>query len=298
MGNLDWNRIPSLVALRAFECTARLQSMSAAARALNVTPAAIAQNVRALEEQLSTELIYRDGRGIKVTAKGVRLAQTLSDAFQLIDKGVSEAVMGDEGQPLKVTLPPSFARSWLTPRLGSFWAEHEDIPLTLHATNEVVDLREENIAVGIRFGTGDWQDVASRFLKETSDLIVGTPTLIGGAQKLCVNELQNYPWVLVQDFADDIQLLRALGLDTSNLNIRTFPNGELCLAAALEGYGLTITSDVVAEPEISAGKLSAVYQIDKEGLGYHVVTLPGPQRLEVKKFITWLISQVGSEVKR
>ena len=64
MSDPDWLHLPPLSALRAFEAAARLGGFSAAARALNVTHAAVAQQVRALEEHLGAPLIHREGRGM------------------------------------------------------------------------------------------------------------------------------------------------------------------------------------------------------------------------------------------
>ena len=74
MSAIDWSRLPPLSTLRAFEATARLQSYSAAAHALNVTPAAIAQQVRKLETEIDAPLVRREGRGIVLTDAGLELA--------------------------------------------------------------------------------------------------------------------------------------------------------------------------------------------------------------------------------
>ena len=78
---MDWRQIPSLSALRAFEAAARTGSLSAAARELNVTHAAIAQHLRKLEEHVGRALMRREGRGMALTEDGQRLAQPLGQAF-------------------------------------------------------------------------------------------------------------------------------------------------------------------------------------------------------------------------
>ena len=67
---MDWHDIPSLAALRAFEAAARHESLSAAARELNVTHAAVAQHVRALEQEFADSLLVRQGRGVTATPAG------------------------------------------------------------------------------------------------------------------------------------------------------------------------------------------------------------------------------------
>ena len=94
--SVDWKTFPSLTALRAFEAAARLQNFSRAARDLNVTHAAIAQQVRALEVDLGRELIYRQGRGLALTPEGEILARSVREGFSRIDQGL-EAVSADTG---------------------------------------------------------------------------------------------------------------------------------------------------------------------------------------------------------
>ena len=72
---MDWRHIPSLSALRAFEACARYESLSGAAKALNVTHAAVSQHVRTLEARFGLALIERRGRGIGLTSEGVQLAR-------------------------------------------------------------------------------------------------------------------------------------------------------------------------------------------------------------------------------
>lgn len=78
---MDWHKIPSLHALRAFEATSRLRSFSKAAAELNVTHAAIAPNVRALESDFGESLVFRQGRGMALTEQGKQFAQTLRAGF-------------------------------------------------------------------------------------------------------------------------------------------------------------------------------------------------------------------------
>ena len=85
---IDWRSFPSLTSLRAFEAAARSCSFSVAARALNVTHAAVAQQVRALESELGRELLYREGRGLALTAEGARLLAALSEGFRTIEQAL------------------------------------------------------------------------------------------------------------------------------------------------------------------------------------------------------------------
>jgi LysR family glycine cleavage system transcriptional activator len=87
---MNWAKIPSLAALRAFEAAARCQNFSKAARELNVTPAAVAHHVRSLEADFSESLIVRQGRGVAVTSSGQILAEHLQKGFGVIADGIDQ----------------------------------------------------------------------------------------------------------------------------------------------------------------------------------------------------------------
>ena len=87
---MDWRTLPSLTSLRAFESAARLSSFTLAGRELNVTHAAVAQQVRGLEAELGLELIFRQGRGLAVTPEGAKLAQALAEGFRGVMQALAE----------------------------------------------------------------------------------------------------------------------------------------------------------------------------------------------------------------
>ncbi len=105
---LNWRDLPSLSSLRAFAAVAELGGFSQAARTLNVTHAAVAQQVRALESTLDTPLVARDGRGMALTVEGQQLAQALADGFGTIASGVAALRAGGSDRPVRITLTASF----------------------------------------------------------------------------------------------------------------------------------------------------------------------------------------------
>ena len=99
---IDWKTLPSLSSLRAFELTAQSGNFAAAARALNVTHAAIAQRVRALEADLGVALVRRSGRSITLTEPGRRLASHLSDGFGTIAAGIAQLKAEQSAKPVQI----------------------------------------------------------------------------------------------------------------------------------------------------------------------------------------------------
>ncbi len=288
----DWRKIPPLSALRAFEATARLGSFSAAAKALSVTHAAVSQQVRALEAHLGVALVWREGRGIAVTAEGVQLAATLGEGFQKIADGVALARSQPADRPLKVTMTASFAAQWLMPRLADFWDRHPDIALQIQPEEGVVNLRAEGYDLGVRFGRGHWPGTEAEFLTSARYLVVGSRELIGDRERLSIAEMQALPWVREQDWPEHEVWMTGIGLDPSRLEFTDFPNEQLALAAARQGFGLHVESAALVEAEIEAGELRVAYDSEDPECGYYVVTPPGPRREVAKAFIKWLKASV------
>ena len=292
MANPDWPRFPSLTALRAFEATARLEGFSAAARVLNVTHAAVAQQVRALEEELGAELVYREGRRMSLTATGAKLATALSESFRNIEAAVNEVKAVQPGAPLRVTMTPAFAAQWLMPRLGAFWADHPDVPLSLHPDKRVNDLRRDGLDLAIRFGDGKWPGVTAEYLTSAHYIIVGAPELLGGRKELTKAEMSAMPWVIEQDWPEAMAWLRGFGLKPDVMQITYIPTEELALSAARQGYGLHVESAALVEEDLQYGDLIALGELKDDSLAYYLVTRPGPQKPELKTFVKWLKSRV------
>jgi LysR family glycine cleavage system transcriptional activator len=137
---------PSLNALRAFEATVRLGSMSAAAGELFVTHGAVSRHIRALEDQLGLALLERGGGPTQPTAEGSRLAEGLGSAFRLIQASVEQLRPG----PLTLSCSASIMMYWLLPRIGGFHQKHPDVELQFNMNYDRIDFVRDNIGLAIR----------------------------------------------------------------------------------------------------------------------------------------------------
>lgn len=285
---MDWRTLPSLTALRAFEAAARLQNFSVAGRELNVTHAAVAQQVRALEAELGVELIYRQGRGLALTAEGARLAQAIGEGFRGIAQALAEVSTQAPGAPVRVTLTSAFAAQWLIPRLGEFWKAHPEIEISMHPDKRLVDLRREGIDIGLRFGNGKWPGLEAEFLTAADYVIVAAPELLQGHAALTPADLSAMPWVIEQDWPEALTWLKSYGLKPDAMNIAYIPNEELALSAARQGLGLHVEAEALVAQDVAEGRLMIVGRVHDDSLAYYIVTRPGPKRAELKTFIAWL----------
>lgn len=292
MTPIDWLHFPSLSALRAFEATARLGGFSAAARALNVTHAAVAQQVRGLEDILGFPLIVREGRTMAMTAEGRRLAQAANAGFRSIQDALAELNLARNVRALSVTVTPIFAEKWLVPRLKGFWAKHPDISLTLRPEHRVIDLRRESIDLGVRFGQGHWPGVDASFLTSARFVVVGAPKVLGGKSVLSTAEMAAMPWIIEESWAEPISWLLSHGINTEKTQKTELPTVELALSAARAGYGLFATNSALIEQDLKEDLLRIVFDPQDDNPGYYVVSAKGPQKLAAQEFIKWLKSTV------
>jgi LysR family transcriptional regulator, glycine cleavage system transcriptional activator len=286
--SIDWRSLPPLTALRAFAATAELRSFSQAARVLSVTPAAVAQQVRALEDHLGRSLVQRDGRGVSLTADGEQLAEGLSEGFAAMLRAVEALRAGEADRPVRVTLTASFAAQWLMPRLKDFWERHPDIGLSLHPDARVVDMHRERMDLGIRYGNGDWPGVEATYLASARLVIAGAPSLLGHKEQLTPDEMRGMDWILQRNWPEQDAYLRQIGLEPGELSSTDLSGEELVIAAARQGLGLVVESLALIEADVDEGRLRVVHESREKLPAYFIVTLPGPQRAAARAFLKWL----------
>ncbi|WP_303979147.1 LysR family transcriptional regulator [Dongia mobilis] len=110
-------RMPMLPALRAFEAVARLGSVRAAASELHVTPAAVSQQVKAMEADLGVQLIRRRGNALELTEAARAGSDTLSAGFRLLVEAVRQFRDHRMSPQIRLSVDPTLAASWLIARL-------------------------------------------------------------------------------------------------------------------------------------------------------------------------------------
>jgi|SaaInlStandDraft_1057018.scaffolds.fasta_scaffold36090_2 LysR family glycine cleavage system transcriptional activator len=285
---MDWRPIPSLSALRAFEAMARLGGLSAAARELNVTHAAIAQHIRYLEDFLTVKLAYREGNGMRLTPSGSDLSKALQDGFKTIAGGIRSVKADHEARPLQITLTPGFAENWLMPRLGSFWAEHPEVELSLNPSTKLVDLVAGDIDLAIRFGQGAWTGLLVEKLVGAGYCIVGQSELMGTLAVKSPEDLLSAPWLLQRQIMEPEHILKLQGLDLAQSTITRFATNSLVLAAARTGLGLTIQAESLVDADIAEGRLVCIKRIHCKRHGYYLVRPQTAGSAKLTTFIAWL----------
>jgi LysR family transcriptional regulator, glycine cleavage system transcriptional activator len=253
-------RQPSLLALRAFEASARRLSFTEAARELHVSQAAISRHVRGLEQGLAQPLFRRLHRRVELTRAGRQLADRLAAGFQQIRTAV-EAVRGRPERLLRITAEPAFAARWLMPRLGDFSAAHPDVELNLETTDELRVLGPDaDLAIRfIRAGTRKrWR--RARHLMDVD----GVP-MVAGSKKAAATDSCDRAVLDFRLLHDDDggtewkKWFSAAGIaEYEQLKHLRFSDHSLALDAARRGQGVVLGTVMLIEPEFALGELTVI----------------------------------------
>jgi LysR family glycine cleavage system transcriptional activator len=295
------NRLPPLKSLQAFECAGRRLSFTLAAQELNVTPGAISQQIRQLEEFLGVPLFKRLNRAIVLTDAGLLFLPLISQGFEHFHEAVTRLRQrGDDG-PLTITSAPSFVSKWLIPRLSSFKRLHPDIDVRIDTSDRLVDFSREDIDVGIRFGDGEYPELDTVFLFAFDLIPVCSPDLLRGKHQLReVSDLKHFTLLHSNhdeldpgwpDWAMWLKVVEADDVDSSHGIY--FNQSDQLFQAALDGQGVALLANVMAEPEVAAGRLVQPFSARLPvKLNYHVVTSPYKAGIaKVAAFRQWILDE-------
>ena len=281
---IDWTKLPSLAALRAFEAAARSSSFSEAARSLNVTPAAVAQQVRVLEEHLGRTLVERSARGVSLTRDGRELARALTTGFTAIAEGLDALMERDRNRPVRVTTTALFAQAVIFPKIATFWRDHPDIEVSFSPSDTPVDLVAEGFDLAVRAGGGHWPGLEARLLLSSPIRAFASPGLVDHPS----TDWASIPWLFPADAPWERSVLERCGLPTASLRTLDLGNPSLKVRAAEEGVGVILEADVDVQHQLRSGTLKvAPIPIDHVNQ-FFMVTPPLRPRPAVAAFMRWL----------
>ncbi len=289
-----WSDLPSLSSLRAFAAVAETGSYSKAGAQLNVTQAAVSQQVKLLETGLGISLVARVGRGIALTTAGASLARDLEAGFATIRRGIETLTGADAARPVQITMPPAFATEWLMPRIPEFQRLHPEITLMLNPSVEVMELRPGGIDLAIRYRERRTADEEGLPLLISDTVVIGTPSLVNEKALDKPAMLKDVPWLeeLGMNYVADWFERRGVRLDRP-LMISHMP-GNLIMQAVRRGDGITRTIRAFFAEEIQSGKMTVLHSEPAFG-AFYIVTAPGVIRPAVKTFLDWLNSKAETE---
>lgn len=289
------SRMPPLRALAVFEATARNMSFSRAAVELNVTPAAVSQQIKVLEGYLSARLFRRLNRRVLLTEAGELYYSSISSAFS--NMATATERIGSAVVPTILTIrsAPSFATKWLLPRLPEFLAEVPNIDVRLDASNEKTDFTRENVDLEIRFGDGSWRGLHVEPLCRDIAIPLASPTLS-----------RRYAIRSAEDLSSGVPLIHSIKCPVSwerwfaahqvqqhdSLRGPRFDRSFMAIEAASMGLGVVLDCEILAQRELASGDLVCPVEprcTFAQTVHWLVTPHQSLERVKTRRFRDWLL---------
>ncbi|BBL23777.1 MULTISPECIES: transcriptional regulator GcvA [Comamonas] len=286
--------LPPLSTVRSFEATARHGSAARAAEELHVTPGAISQQLRKLEDFVGQRLFERQARGLVLTDAGRVLLAGCQEALAALQRATAQ--LRHQRQVLLVSCTPVFAAQWLVPRLQDFLQSAPEVDVHVSTTARLVDLAAEGVHFAVRHGLGRYAGLQARRLLDDDLQPVCSPLWVAHRPTAQAADI-TAAGLLHDGQRDDWQLwARAAGrpqLDTSQGIV--FVDSNAAIEAALAGRGVALARRSMVVNELEQGRLLAL-QVPPlvTPLAYYLVfrepTLAQPA---ARRFHDWLLAQAA-----
>ena len=278
-----------LNALRAFETAARHRSLTRAAIELNVTQAAVSQQVKNLEERLGVPLFRRLPRGLALTDEGLALLPVLADSFSRIGAVLSQFDEGRFREVLTVAAVGTFAVGWLMPRLEAWRREHPFVDLRLFTNNNRVDIAGEGLDFAIRFGDGAWHGTEADLLIDAPLSPVCTPVI---AARLAAPAALAGETLLRSYRADEwARWFEAAGVPCPWSRGAVFDSSLAMAAAAAQGAGVALLPPAMFAGDLSAGRLVRPFDTEVSTGRYWLTRLKSKRPTPaMRDFRAWLLA--------
>jgi LysR family glycine cleavage system transcriptional activator len=238
--------------LRVFDAAARHLSFTRAADELAVTPAAVGQQIRALEDMLGVVLFRRTPRGLELTPEAEAGLPALRSGFLELEESVRAMQSGQSSQHLTIAAPRDFTAKWLSGRLARYATGKADLQFLLVSTDESLDFTEANLDLAIRLGAdpGEHEGVA-----------LGTP---------------HFVTVTAPDGKGVDAPISWPGCSSEEGHaIMRVADAGLAIDAAANGFGRACVPELLARGDIASGRVVPVGE-PRGGNGYWLIA-PLPQ---------------------
>lgn len=251
--------LPPLKSLHVFMVAGQLRSFKQAAEQLNVTQAAVSQQIKLLEQQLGIRLFERNNRRTMLTNNGKKLLPFIEKGVSSFSEGV-QAVSGDS-QPniLRISAIHSFTSIWLMPRLQAFQKLHPELMVQIAPSNDLVDFEHGEIDLAIRMGEGGYEGLAEKKLMSDELILVASPKIINSIDQNNPNVVFNLPWIEDPSPGSQVVFKKACaqyGADWESLtSVIRSPNSMMLIENALASRGFTMVNKSLVANHLRSGDL-------------------------------------------
>jgi len=314
-------RLPPLNALKAFEAAGRHLSVKKAAAELNVTPAAVSHQIKALEDFLGVKLFLRRNRALELTEAARACLPKLREGFDNLAQAMERLRAHKGGGMLTVSAAPSFAARWLMPRLHRFLESHPQMDVRISARlrqsaeggrrgvaaeRATVDAWLADSDVAILYGRGDYPGFQVDKLFTLTITPICSPRLLTDPEHPLLRPADLRNQLLLHDDTGDLYdgvsfwevWLKAADVQDVDLSHGAhFSHAVLAFEAAAEGHGVVATMPLLAESDLNAARLVTPFALRAplESTYYMVCAEPAAGRKDVAEFRKWLLAEAAKE---
>lgn len=299
-------RLPPLNALRVFHAVVRHKSFRQAADELLVTPQAVGQQIKLLEDTLQVTLFERKGRSIELTESAVLLSHYVKAGFDEFAEGVRRVTKSTYRDRINLNASPYFATHYLLPRLSLFREVLPGADLRLTTMVDLPDFGRDDVDMTVQWGYGGLTDYDTTLLVPDPKIICCTPAI--GEQIRSAKDLTRFTLLdTVKSKRLWPDILRHLGVELADGDRSIgFDDAATMRRATLQGIGVGLVSVIDAEEDLRSGALVAplgrdalVDMKEEEIPGFYLVLPKGHLRVKpVAALHRWLIQQDwGSDLK-
>lgn len=249
--------------LRVLDAAARHLSFTRAADELAVTPAAVGQQIRALEDTLGVVLFRRTAKGLELTPEGERGLDALRQGFLEFEDAVRAMQAGQSSKTLTIAAPRGITAKWLGARLAAYGKTDPELSFTIIPADVPLDFTEANLDLAVCFASskGNLEGIA---LGDTRHILVGLPDAPEAA----------ITWPGAP--SPDLPIALSVG------------DAGLALDAAMAGFGRAIVPALVAEADLAGGRLTAFGDVAGERAYWLTAPVPQWRQKKVKALVAAL----------
>jgi DNA-binding transcriptional LysR family regulator len=285
--------LPPLNALRAFEATARLMSLSKAGDELHVTHAAISHQIKHLETWLGRKLLQKSGRGVALTLAGTEYYRAISGSLAAIAHATGNMRRDHNMRAITVGCIPSIASRWLVPALPSFQESDPDLDVRIVYARAEERFDDESLDVLITMGEDLSGGRESRLLFSRRNQPVASAHYLA-RRNWTIGDISLAAADLLHDESVDgwkEWFRKADQKAPDPVRGTVFQDFNMLATAVIAGHGVALCPVEVFRREIERGDLVVLSDIaTAENLGYFVITSSWAKK-PVRRFIEWFMAE-------
>ena len=287
------DRTPPIQYLTAFVAAARLNSFKQAAELLNVSPSAVSQQIKTLEQHIGLSLFNRHQRALRLTLAGKNFYQFASRSVDQYESGYTQFKAQFLSPSLKISMIPYIANELVIPKLYQFQDAHPNLDLVIETSMRLEDLEASGLDAAIRFGTPPWKGYDATLITRAQSALIAAPSYFKNNPIKTSADWQKQTLIHVRQDINDWQRF----MDHNNMQFQPkkslyFDSYAAAIRATEEGLGIAIGVFPITADKVLSEKLSTLsHKYTPLEEAFYFVTKPNfSKQAYYQALLTWLQS--------